>query len=201
MQLINGRTVEQWRAYDRWKLMVAVVLALLLLLLWLMGMGPGRAAACCALPGAEAAAVAPPPAAVPATPSPTTPRPDVAPPEAEAVPTPPAPDCPTTIEAEVLFASSSATLTTGGRVELARLVPCLAEGRFEVAGHTDSSANDAINVPLAEARAQAVVDYLVAEGVDADRLTARGYGSSRPLVDNATPEGRAQNRRVEIHER
>lgn len=200
MQLINGRTAEQWRAYDRWKLIVAVVLALLLLVLWLADRGPGRAAACCAVPGTDGAAVAPPPAAAPATPPPATPRPEVALP-AEAAETPPGPDCPQTIDVEVLFASSSARITAAGGDELGALVPCLAEGRFEIAGHADSSATDAINIPLAEARARAVVDYLVSQGVDAGRLTARGLGSSQPLVDNATPEGRAQNRRVEIRER
>ena len=76
------------------------------------------------------------------------------------------------------------------------LAPCLAEGRYEVGGHADASGNDAINVPLAEARAQAVAEFLVSRGVDAARLAARGYGSSRPVADNATKEGQAANRRV-----
>lgn len=192
MQLINGRTPEQWRAFDRWKLIVAVVLALLLLVLWLADRGPGRAAACCALPGAETAAVAPPPPVAPATPPPA---------EAPAVAeTPPGPDCPETIDAKVMFASSSSALAASVRDELGELVPCMAEGRFEIDGHADSSGTDAINIPLAEARALSVVDYLVERGVDAARLTSRGHGSSQPLVDNATPEGRAQNRRTEIRE-
>lgn len=193
MQLINGRTPEQWRAFDRWKLIVAVVLALLLLVLWLADRGPGRAAACCALPGAETAAVAPPPPVAP----PATPPPAEAPAVAE---TPPGPDCPETIDAKVMFASSSSALAASVRDELGELVPCMAEGRFEIDGHADSSGTDAINIPLAEARALSVVDYLVERGVDAARLTSRGHGSSQPLVDNATPEGRAQNRRTEIRE-
>jgi outer membrane protein OmpA-like peptidoglycan-associated protein len=196
MQLINGRTPEQWRAYDRWKLIVAALIALLLLALWLADRGPGRAAACCAVPGAETAAAAPPP---PATPPPTE-----AAPAAPAFPSeeevPPGPDCPETVETRVMFDSASSALGATGRAELAELAPCLDEGRFGIDGHADSSGNDAINIPLAEARARAVVDYLVDRGVDSDRLTARGYGSSRPRADNASPEGRAENRRVEIHE-
>jgi outer membrane protein OmpA-like peptidoglycan-associated protein len=198
MQLINGRTPEQWIAYDRWRLIVAVLLALLLLVLWLADRGPGRAAACCAAPGSETAAAAPPPA-LPATPPPAAAAPETpaTPPEEE---TTPGADCPETVDATVMFDSASSALGTNERAELAELAPCLAEGRFGIDGHADSSGNDAINVPLAEARARAVVDDLVGRGVEADRLTARGYGSSRPRADNATPEGRAQNRRVEIHE-
>ena len=78
MQLINGRTSEQWAAYDRAKLIGAVALVLVLLVLWLIGRGPARGAACCGLP--ETAAVgppaAPPPVAAPeavptAAPTPT----------------------------------------------------------------------------------------------------------------------------------
>jgi outer membrane protein OmpA-like peptidoglycan-associated protein len=110
-------------------------------------------------------------------------------------------DCPQTIQAEVRFPSNSSTLTTAGRDTLAHLVPCLTEGRYEVGGHAYSSGTDAINDPLAEARARAVINYLVGRGVDATRLSARGYGSTRPVADNATPKGRARNRRVEIGSR
>ena len=65
MQIINGRTPEHWRAFDRWKLTVALVLAALLVFMWIAGMGPGRAAACCSVPEAATAAVALPPATTP----------------------------------------------------------------------------------------------------------------------------------------
>ncbi len=68
----------------------------------------------------------------------------------------------------------------------------------EVAGHTCSIGTEEYNLGLSQRRAQAVRDYLVSKGVSADRLTVRGYGESRPAVSNATPEGRAQNRRVEL---
>jgi outer membrane protein OmpA-like peptidoglycan-associated protein len=202
MQLINGRTPEQWRAFDRWKLIVALVLAALLIVLWVAGAGPGRATACCGVPetgpaAPAAAAVAPPEMPTPATASPAAPEaPDAAP-----VPGPPEADCPELSSMRILFASNSASITAEGLETLERLTPCLGGGRYEVAGHADSSGNDAINDPLAEARARAVVDFLAAHGVDTTRLHAQGYGSNRPVADNATLEGRARNRRVEIRPR
>jgi len=68
----------------------------------------------------------------------------------------------------------------------------------EVAGHTDSIGSEAYNMKLSERRAEAVKRYLVDQGIDASRLDARGYGESRPIADNKTKQGRAQNRRAEI---
>ena len=72
------------------------------------------------------------------------------------------------------------------------------DAHLVLSGHADKRGPQAYNQPLSERRAQAVVDQLVKDGVAASALTAKGYGSSRPLVDNATPEGRAKNRRVEF---
>lgn len=72
------------------------------------------------------------------------------------------------------------------------------EVRVEVAGHTDDLGSEELNLELSLARAQAVRDYLVTQGVRADRLEARGYGSEQPIASNATEEGRARNRRVEL---
>ncbi len=68
----------------------------------------------------------------------------------------------------------------------------------EVAGHTDSRGTEKYNQGLSERRANAVKDYLTGKGVKASRLTARGYGESRPVASNDTDEGRAENRRVEL---
>ncbi|MCD6705804.1 MAG: OmpA family protein [Thiobacillus sp.] len=68
----------------------------------------------------------------------------------------------------------------------------------EVAGHTCNIGTDEYNLGLSLRRAEAVRNYLVSKGVSADRLTVRGYGESRPAFSNATREGRAQNRRVEL---
>jgi OmpA-OmpF porin, OOP family len=70
--------------------------------------------------------------------------------------------------------------------------------RVEIAGHTDSVGAAAYNQALSERRARAVLEYLVAAGIDRDRLTARGYGEAEPVADNATDAGRARNRRVEL---
>lgn len=68
----------------------------------------------------------------------------------------------------------------------------------EVQGHTDSRGSDSHNQDLSNRRASAVRDYLVRQGVAANRMTSRGYGESRPIESNATREGRAGNRRVEF---
>jgi outer membrane protein OmpA-like peptidoglycan-associated protein len=69
---------------------------------------------------------------------------------------------------------------------------------IEVAGHTDSMGSDAYNMKLSQQRAEAVRNFLISRGVAADRLTAKGYGESQPVADNATEEGRFKNRRVEL---
>lgn len=66
----------------------------------------------------------------------------------------------------------------------------------EVGGHTDSDGSDEANQALSEARAQAVVDFMTARGVPSGGLVAAGYGESQPVADNATAEGKAQNRRI-----
>ena len=70
--------------------------------------------------------------------------------------------------------------------------------RVEISGHTDSTGNEASNVRLSQARAETVRQYFIDKGIAADRLTAKGYGSSRPVADNKTVAGRAENRRVEL---
>ena len=67
-----------------------------------------------------------------------------------------------------------------------------------IIGHTDSSGSDAVNAPLSVNRAAATRDYLVARGVAVNRIAIDGRGSHEPVADNATPAGRAMNRRVEI---
>ena len=71
-------------------------------------------------------------------------------------------------------------------------------GRVEVQGHTDNRGNDQYNMDLSDARAKAVRDYLIGQGVPPERLAARGYGETTPIQTNNTETGRAQNRRVEF---
>lgn len=71
--------------------------------------------------------------------------------------------------------------------------------RIEVAGHTDSIGSDAYNLSLSQKRADSVRRYLVSQGVKANSIFAKGYGERQPVATNDTDQGRADNRRVEIH--
>ncbi len=72
------------------------------------------------------------------------------------------------------------------------------EIKFSVEGHTDSDGDDAFNKDLSEKRAKTVMDKLTGMGISQDRLESKGWGESKPLNDNLTPEGKANNRRVEF---
>ena len=72
------------------------------------------------------------------------------------------------------------------------------EIKVEIAGHTDSAGTDEYNQDLSDRRAKTVMDYFISKGIDAGRLSARGYGESSPLTGNDSAAGRAQNRRVEM---
>jgi outer membrane protein OmpA-like peptidoglycan-associated protein len=69
---------------------------------------------------------------------------------------------------------------------------------FAIEGHTDSVGPKSSNQRLSEKRANAVRDYLIANGISADRLTATGYGEDNPIASNKTRSGRKENRRVEV---
>lgn len=80
--------------------------------------------------------------------------------------------------------------------EVVTLLKKNASWRMEIGGHTDNVGSKEANAKLSQQRADAVRAWLVANGVEASRLVARGYGDSRPVADNASEEGRAKNRRV-----
>ena len=99
------------------------------------------------------------------------------------------------------FNSGEATLLAGSFAELDELVALLdrnTEIALQVSGHTDNVGSETANQQLSEARAKAVVDYLVAKGVEGERLQYRGFGESVPIATNETPSGRSLNRRVVI---
>ena len=70
--------------------------------------------------------------------------------------------------------------------------------RIELGGHTDNVGSAKSNLLLSEARANTVRNYLIAKGIDPNRVTAKGYGLTKPIESNKTEEGRAQNRRTEV---
>lgn len=101
----------------------------------------------------------------------------------------------------ILFETGKSILTSGSYTELDRLLNLMQENpqmKIEVSGHTDKTGSEPINVKLSENRAKAVVMYLVQKGIDRTRMEYKGFGSLQPIDDNATPQGRAKNRRVEF---
>ncbi len=102
---------------------------------------------------------------------------------------------------DVLFKSGSYELMPGARERLAKVsgIVLAYQGlRLAVEGHTDSIGSDEYNQRLSEQRAEAVRDYLLQQGINANAITAAGFGKSEPVATNDTPEGRQQNRRVEL---
>ncbi len=101
----------------------------------------------------------------------------------------------------ILFETGKSILTAGSYKELDRLLNIMNENaqmKIEISGHTDKTGSEPINFKLSEARAKAVVEYLIEKGIDHSRLEFRGYGSLQPISDNTTSAGRAKNRRVEF---
>jgi len=101
----------------------------------------------------------------------------------------------------IRFVVNSYQLLPVSLVELTRLLQFMNDNptvKIEISGHTDSTGNEANNLTLSASRAKAVANYLVINGIDVKRLSYKGYGSSRPIADNTTEEGRAKNRRTEV---
>jgi len=104
-------------------------------------------------------------------------------------------------EGVILFARAKADIDSKSSLTLARLAEIIKAcpgSRVEVEGHTDSEGTDERNQRLSERRARAVINSLVRAGVPEERLSAVGYGASRPVASNDTPEGMARNRRIEF---
>ncbi|MBB3190083.1 OmpA family protein [Halomonas cerina] len=102
---------------------------------------------------------------------------------------------------EVTFGFDSSELTTSARSALNDVSAVLQQypdTRVNIAGHTDSTGDAAYNQRLSEQRAQSVGNYLAQSGVSGGRLNMTGYGENQPVASNATEQGRAQNRRVEV---
>jgi outer membrane protein OmpA-like peptidoglycan-associated protein len=107
-----------------------------------------------------------------------------------------------TLSGAVLFETAKADLLPAAQLKLNDVATALTQedplSKIVVEGHTDSQGAADYNQELSQRRAQTVRDYLVSRGIASDRITAQGFGFSRPMADNKSPEGRANNRRVEI---
>ncbi|UCF95402.1 MAG: OmpA family protein, partial [Desulfobacterales bacterium] len=106
-----------------------------------------------------------------------------------------------TFSSGILFDVDQAALKDQYKEELAQLATILKkyeDTNILLVGYTDSSGSEEYNLELSRRRAQSVADYLSTQNVDPMRFAAEGYGMSHPVASNDTPEGRAQNRRVEV---
>ena len=101
----------------------------------------------------------------------------------------------------IFFDFNKYELKPGSQIELDRLIQLLNENpsiKIQVEGHTDAIGKAADNLKLSQERAKSVVVYLTTKGIAANRLSAKGFGATKPISDNASEEGRAQNRRTEV---
>lgn len=107
------------------------------------------------------------------------------------------------ITEQVHFEFGLATLRSESDSTLKSIAKALRDNpdiqKLSIEGHTDERGSDALNLNLSRARAEAVRAWLVAHGIEAERLSTKGFGKTRPIADNATDEGRERNRRVEFN--
>lgn len=106
-----------------------------------------------------------------------------------------------TILKNIFFDTDSYALKEKSITELQRVIRFLQDNpavRIEISGHTDNTGLPSYNQKLSENRALAVSNYLISNGIDKSRISSRGYGHTRPVATNDTPEGRQQNRRIEF---
>lgn len=101
----------------------------------------------------------------------------------------------------IFFDFAKWNLKSESQIELDKLVQLLQENptvKIQIEGHTDAIGSGSDNLKLSENRAKSVVAYLAAKGIAAGRLSAKGFGATKPIADNKTEEGRSQNRRTEL---
>jgi outer membrane protein OmpA-like peptidoglycan-associated protein len=107
-----------------------------------------------------------------------------------------------TLKSDFLFDVNSSVVKPGAYSEIDRLARVLNQypaTRIRVEGYTDNTGSEEYNLRLSQRRAEAVRQLLISKGISPDRITALGYGESKPRASNATPYGRQLNRRVEIY--
>jgi outer membrane protein OmpA-like peptidoglycan-associated protein len=141
----------------------------------------------------------------PAAPPPVVEAP---PPVVEAPPPPPpakveVKDDTIDLKEKVEFATGKAELVGNSTSLLDEVVKVMTDHpeitKIRIEGHTDNTSTKSFNQRLSDERAAAVRAYLISKGIKADRMVSKGFGQDKPIADNTTDEGRAANRRVEIH--
>jgi OmpA-OmpF porin, OOP family len=186
---------------NRLHLVVTVIVVLLLILLWILGKGP-TSSGCCSKPVESVVAAAPVAA------SPADADADGVPDATDRCPDTPTGDrvgpqgCSCDVSVQLQYDHDSAKLLPDDMARLDKTIARLKELHFvegEVGGYADNTGEHDYNLELSQERAQSVVDYLVANGIDRTRITAVGHGEEKPIADNSTAEGRAINRRAVIH--
>ena len=107
-----------------------------------------------------------------------------------------------TLSGSILFATNKSDLLPSAQTKLNEVAAALNKqdprSTIVVEGYTDSQGTATYNQDLSQRRARSVRDYLISRGIASSRVTAEGFGLTRPIADNESPEGRANNRRVEI---
>ena len=107
-----------------------------------------------------------------------------------------------TFDSGILFATGSSTLNAASKTALTQFAASLKgtpDTDVKIAGHTDSTGSDKVNIPLSKERAASVAKFLEGQGVSTTRIATEGFGSSSPVADNSTAAGKQQNRRVEVY--
>jgi outer membrane protein OmpA-like peptidoglycan-associated protein len=144
-----------------------------------------------------AVAAAPAPAPAPIVEAPPAAPPEPAPPKVEVK------EEKIELSEKVNFEFAKAELLPQSKTLLDDVAKALAEHpeieKIRIEGHTDNDASNLYNMRLSQKRAAAVRSYLISKGIEAGRMESQGFGEDKPVADNATEEGREQNRRVEIH--
>jgi outer membrane protein OmpA-like peptidoglycan-associated protein len=105
------------------------------------------------------------------------------------------------LSAELLFETNKSTLRSEHFVRLNSIVDYLllhSERSVRISGHTDNTGREAHNLTLSKQRADVVAEYLVSNGININRIETSGLGSTKPIAENTTEEGRKKNRRVEL---
>jgi outer membrane protein OmpA-like peptidoglycan-associated protein len=107
------------------------------------------------------------------------------------------------LQEKVNFEFAKAELLPASKTLLDEVVKIMNEHpeieKIRIEGHTDNEASDGYNMKLSNNRAKAVRAYLISKGIDGKRMEAKGFGETKPIASNDSPDGREQNRRVEIH--